>query len=88
MDLSKLTGDVDAIPETLKPILAGLLEGRIKQLVVIAEMDDGCIMDCFPVFDSDANRYVMVGALEVMKRDYMREQVQARIQYAIADEED
>ena len=37
-----------------------LLEGRVKQMVVIAVLDNGNILDCFPILDETAHRYAMV----------------------------
>jgi hypothetical protein len=72
---------LDVIPEEIKPIVKLLLEGRIKQMVVIAELDDGNILDCYPVLDDSAHRYAMVGAIENLKRDYMRSHIQSRVPY-------
>lgn len=80
MNLSN-TELLDVIPAEVKPLVQLLLEGRVKQMVVIAEMDNGNILDCFPILDETANRYAMVGAIENLKRDYMREQIQSRTTY-------
>jgi hypothetical protein len=72
---------LDVIPEEIKPIVKLLLEGRIKQMVVIAELDTEYILDCYPILDDSANRYAMVGAIENLKRDYMRSHIQSRVPY-------
>lgn len=72
---------LDVIPAEVKPLVQLLLEGRIKQMVVIAELDNGNILDCFPILDDSAHRYAMVGAIENVKRDYMREHIQSRTTY-------
>jgi hypothetical protein len=89
MDLSKLIGMVaeGVIPEEIAPLVEALIEGRVKQFAAVAELDDGTVIDAFPVLDETANRMVMVGALEVVKRDYMRIHVRSRVEYVEIDEE-
>ena len=78
---------VDAIPPEAAPLIRGLIEGTIKQMVVIFETSDGNFCDCFPILDDDCNRYAMLGAIEVLKRDYMRSQIEARVNYAPAEDD-
>lgn len=75
----------DAMPPEVARLVKYLIEGRVKQLIVIAELDDGTVLDGMKIIEGDANRYVMVGALESAKRDYMRANIQARIEYEEAD---
>lgn len=83
MDVAAMigAGADDVIPPQIAPLLKALLEGRVKQMVVIAEMDDGAIMDAFPIIDDKANRFAMLGAIETVKRDYMRCELQSRVEY-------
>lgn len=78
----------DAIPPEVAPLIKGLLEGTIKQMVVIFEDADGNFHDCFPVLDDNCSRLAMLGAMDVVKRDYMRAHVEARIEYAEIDPDD
>lgn len=83
MDLERLIGgcDENAVPQEIAPIVQALIEGRIKQLVLIAEMEDGRFMDAFPILDDSAHRFGMVGAMECVRRDYMRSQIESRVSY-------
>lgn len=76
-----LADDAGAMPEEVSALVTALLEGRVKQMLLIVELEDNKIMDMFKIIAPDSNRYSMLGAIEVVKRDYMREQTQARIEY-------
>lgn len=87
MDL--LSEDAGAMPEQVKDLVNALIEGRVKQLALIMEMTDNTIIDCFQIIEPDASRFAMVGAMEILKRDYLRCQVQSRMEYQEkTDEED
>lgn len=76
-----LSEDAGAMPEEVRELVQALIEGRVKQMLFIAEMQEGTIADMFKIIDQNANRFTMVGAIESMKRDYMRAQIQPRIEY-------
>lgn len=70
------------LPPEIAPIVQAIIEGRIAQIVLAAETTDGTILSAFPTLDDQrVNRFAMIGALDVLKRDYMREHIQARIEY-------
>jgi hypothetical protein len=79
MDL--LSADAGAMPEQVRELVNALIEGRVKQLALIMEMTDATIIDCFQIIEADASRFAMVGAIEILKRDYLRCQVQSRKEY-------
>lgn len=79
---------VGALPDEVRDLVGFLIEGRVKQLVFAAELDDCQVLDAIFTQDKRCNRYVMVGALEVLKRDYMRSEIQSRIEYVEADGDD
>lgn len=83
-----LTQDAGAMPEQVRELVQALIEGRVKQMLIIAEMREGTVFDGFHIIDDDANRYTMLGALETLKRDYMRAQIQPRIEYQEKDQDD
>lgn len=82
-ELKRLVGELspDVMPEQLKPLISGLLDGTIRQFAVIMEHDDGTFSDCFPTTGENPNRFAMIGALEVLLRDYMRVHIDSRIEY-------
>jgi hypothetical protein len=81
-DMMNLDLSAGAIPDEVKVIVQLLIEGRIKQLIVIAEIEDGKFLDgVFIQQPNDCNRYAMIGALDVSKRDYMRMEIQSRVPY-------
>lgn len=85
MDLAKLTAaSFDVLPDELKPIVAGLLSGEIRSLAVVFETADGDMGDAW-FLDIDepmsSNRYALLGALEGLKRDYMRCEIESRLEY-------
>lgn len=88
MDVNRLIGaPADGVlPAEVAPIVHAILEGRIAQLVVIAQTTDGNVLSAFPTIEPDAcNRFAMLGAFDVVKRDYMREHIEARIAYEPRD---
>lgn len=73
----------DVIPEGMGPFIQALIEGRVKQFVLVVELDDGSIMDCMPRIDEEGcDHYRMLGAIESVKRDYMRLFIDSRWEYA------
>lgn len=77
-----------ALPDEVRGLVGFLIEGRVKQLVFVAELDDCQVLDAIFTQDERCNRYVMVGALEALKRDYMRGEIRSRIEYVEADGDD
>jgi hypothetical protein len=88
-DISKLVGgaSLDVLPEQLKQLICAILEGRVMQFAVVVEFEDGTFGDCFPTLCDGANRYAMLGALEALRRDYLREHIQSRTEYLKGREE-
>lgn len=72
---------VDAMPEEARLLVQMIIEGRVKQFAIIIEDENGCFLDKFPVLDDSASRMGMIGALEVLKRDYMRIFAASRVEY-------
>ena len=62
----QLSGD-DVI-ERLEEALAMAKDGLISNLVLVAAMNDGDVMDCWA---NGSNPYLIVGGLEGVKRDFM-----------------
>lgn len=88
LDISQLLQtDAGALPEEAQFLVRMLLEGRVKQMAFVVESDKGKIFDMFKVIEDSANIHAMVGALELVKRDYMRVHVSSRIEYQEKDEE-
>ena len=83
-----LSEDAGAMPEEVRELVQALIEGRVKQMLFIAEMQEGAVCDMFKIIDQNANRFTMVGAIESMKRDYMRAQMQPRIEYVERTDEE
>lgn len=85
MDLNKLTAaSFDVLPDEIKPIVAELLSGRIRSMAVVFETVDGNVGDAW-FLDVDgadnSNRYTLLGAIEGLKRDYMRAEIESRVEY-------
>ena len=81
-------GASDAVPEDLKMAMAGLIDGSIKSLIIIAEYQDGSFMDGYSVDinDGKSNTAAMIGAIEILKRDFMREEIKSRREYVGIDD--
>lgn len=89
--LNKLLGACaeGAVPPEVAPPVQALLEGRVKQCVIIFEDSNGDFLDCYPILDDNASRLAMLGAIETVKRDYMRSEIDSRVRYEYAqDDED
>lgn len=82
-DILKAIGGSEAcaIPEQLKPLIQGIIEGKVLQFALIVELDDGAIMDCYPQLDDKANSYAMLGAITALERDFLRSRIASRVQY-------
>jgi hypothetical protein len=59
-------------------------------LVVIAELDDQEIGDLYTLDmnGSRSNRFALLGAIEALKRDFLRAEIDSRVAYAQRGEED
>lgn len=88
IDPQALGNPLDALPDNIRQVVEAYLRGEIKQYLLIAEHTDGQVSDSWEIVEPDANRYLMVGCLEVVKRDYMRLQVNSREEYVVAPKDD
>lgn len=88
MTIDKFEEVTDVLPPEVAPLVQALLEGRVKQVAIIAELENGVFMDCYPILDPRSNRLAMIGAIDVLKRDYMREEIQSRVDYEPRNEDD
>lgn len=70
MDLSKLTGGGTAIPEELMELIQNLVEGRVTQFAICAELEDDQIWTDIQILDPGAKRFTFLGGLEMLKDDY------------------
>lgn len=82
MDTKQLSREAsDVVPEEIAPFVRALIEGRVKQIAIIAEMDDGNVADTFAIIDPNANRFSMIGAMQIQQRDYLRCHIRSRVEY-------
>ena len=85
-DIKAMIGDAhDVLPEPMGQIIKAMIEGRVRQFVFVAEMEDGSVVNCTPTLGADFDRYRLLGALEVAKRDYMRLFIDSRVEYQEVD---
>lgn len=80
--------DASPLPDEVKELVSGLLEGRVKTLIVVAELQDNDFLEGIFV-DLDGNtshRYAVIGAIESVKRDFMRMEVESRVEYLELDD--
>lgn len=74
MDLNKLIGNPSqAIPESLKPVIAALLEGDLRSMIVIGEHVNGNMSHLWElnINDQPSNEMALLGALEFIKHDLL-----------------
>ena len=86
-DISNM--QADALPDEVKTLVVNLLEGRVKSLIIIAELQDqaGFLEGVFVDMEGGgSNRYAVIGALESVKRDFMRMEVESRVDYVEMDD--
>lgn len=70
MDMKKLVGNpMDAMPEILKPVVAAMLEGELRSLIVIGEHREGGIATLWELDmnNANSNEFSLLGALELVK---------------------
>lgn len=63
-----------------------VMSGEVVGLAVVG-VTHRSVHDGF-AFAEQCNRYAMVGALEALKRDVMRTEIESRVEYAEYDDED
>lgn len=86
-DFSKM--QESALPDEVKTLVVLLLEGRVKSLIIVAELQEGVgfMEGIFVDMEgSHSNRYAVIGALESVKRDFMRLEVESRVDYLEPDD--
>jgi len=86
-DISNM--QADALPDEVKALVVNLLEGRVKSLIIIAELQDqtGFLEGVFVEREGgESNCYAVIGALESVKRDFMRMEVESRVDYGVMDD--
>lgn len=74
MDLNKLIGNPsEGIPESLKPVIAALLEGDLRSMIVIGEHVNGSMSHLWElnINDQPSNEMALLGALEFIKHDLL-----------------
>ena len=82
MELEQFFKDnASAMPEELKHLCKSILEGRVAQFALAVEYADGRIATQWSFLEPGENAYTMLGILEVLKRDYMRAEIEGRIEY-------
>lgn len=86
--------NVDPIPPELAQLNKLCIEGRISSMVVIARTTDNKWIECFGLAlgdgdtEENADPYGMLGAMESVKRDFMRVFMPSRIEYVEIDSEE
>ncbi len=91
MDWRSLIGDrLSALPEELLPVIDDIVAGRVRSLVVLVELDDGEWGDLYSLDmnGSQSNRLAVLGAIENLKRDFMRDQLESRVSYVEARDDE
>lgn len=73
--------EAGALPEEIRLFVQALLEGRVKQYALVFEDADSNWWDVAPILEDGPNRFAMIGALECIKRDYMRQNIESRVKY-------
>lgn len=79
-----------ALPEEVGLIVKLLIEGSLTDLVIVARTASGDYIDgIFSGIDEhESDTFGIVGALEMVKRDWMRMHVQGRVEYQLDTDED
>lgn len=80
----------DALPQEVGLIVKLLIEGRLSDLVIVARTADGNYIDgIFSGIDAhESDTFGVLGALQVVQRDWMRMHIVGRVEYAETDTED
>lgn len=82
--VERLIGDrLAALPEELLPVIDDIAAGRVRSLVVLVELDDEEVGDLFALDmnGTRSNRFALLGAIEALKRDFMRAHIRSRVDY-------
>lgn len=83
-DITRLLSEnAGALPQEAQEFVRMLIEGQVKQFIVVAELNEGLMFDQIEFLDDDADRFRMLGGIESVKRDYMREVIESRVEYAL-----
>lgn len=83
-DITRLLSEnAGALPQEAQEFVRMLIEGQVKQFIVVAELNEGLMFDQIEILDDDADRFRMLGGIESVKRDYMREVIESRVEYAL-----
>ena len=79
-----------ALPQEVGLIVKLLIEGRLSDLVIVARTADGNYIDgIFSGIDEhESDTFGVLGALQVVQRDWMRMHIVGRVEYAETDTED
>ena len=78
-----------ALPDEVQLLVKLLIEGRVNDLIIIARVDENTFVEGIfeDVNDSGSgNVYGVLGAIEAIKRDWMRATVDSRVPYVEPDE--
>ena len=80
----------DALPQEVGVIVKLLIEGLLTDLVIVGRTADGKYIDgIFSGIDEhESDTFGMIGALQVVQRDWMRMHIVGRVEYAETDTED
>ena len=79
--LTAISGDRSIKPSgedviaRLEEALAMAKHGGVSNVVVVATMDDGCVMDCWA---NGKDPFLVVGGIESIKREFMDSAIEAR----------
>lgn len=90
MSKTNLVPDIigsSAMPPELRELVGDLIEGRVRTLLFVAELTDGQADGIYVNIDGhDTNTLAIIGALEVLKRDFMRAYTASRVEYVSFDD--
>ena len=80
----------DALPQEVGVIVKLLIEGLLTDLVIVGRTADGKYIDgIFSGIDEhESDTFGMIGALQVVQRDWMRMHIIGRVDYVETDQED
>lgn len=79
------------IPEQVKELVGWLIEGRVADLAMVVTLNDNkTVADCmYCGMDGNAPQpYVTLGAIEALKRDWLRMHIESRMPYQETDTDD
>lgn len=91
MNIDQIIGDsaMDVLPQGLRDFIADYLSGNVRQFILVVETNEKMMASMIHFVDDETSDvYAMIGALEVVKRDYMRQEVESLVEYKREDEEE